>query len=310
MKIGVIGAGGVGGTFGAALHRAGNDVRFLARGRHLAAIRDRGLRIDGVRGPYTVTGARVSDRPGELGTVDVALLTVKMWDLGRAVRSMSPMLSPDTVLITVQNGIDAPWKVAAVVGEARVAAGSCFMNAEIAGPGMINQRSKNQRLVVSMLNGGPSPMLERFALTCHDADIEFELKSEPLEVLWEKFVQVVATSATTALLRRPIGTVRDDADSWNLLLNVMRETARVGRANGVKISPETVERRIAYVKTLPPDATASMATDLIHGRRLELRWLSGRVCELGRRYGIPTPANDFVQVALKPFELGAELSAA
>jgi 2-dehydropantoate 2-reductase len=207
-------------------------------------------------------------------------------------------------VVTLQNGVDAPRCVAAAIGDAHVAAGSCFVNAGLVEPGVIVQRNASQRIVAGMLNGTRSDVLERFGTACSTSDIEFALTHAPLDALWEKFIQLVPISATTALLRRPIGVVREDRESWNFFMQILNETVLVGRATGARIPSETVARRLAYVRELPYDATASMATDLMHGRRLELPWLSGRISELGRRYGIPTPANDFVVVALKPFVFG------
>lgn len=304
MRIAVIGAGGVGAPFGAALHRAGADVWFLARGKHLTAMRDTGLWITGARGDLHLSDVNATDQPTEIGPVAVALLAVKLWDVKKTTRALSPVIAPDTVVVTLQNGVDAPRRVAAAIGDAHVAAGSCFVNAGIVEPGVIVQRNTSQRIVAGMLNGARSEVLERFGTTCGTSDIDFTLTDTPLDALWEKFIQLVPISATTALLRRPIGVVREDRDSWNLFLQILNETVLVGRATGAHIPPEIVARRLAYVRELPYDATTSMATDLMHGRRLELPWLSCRISELGRRYGVPTPANDFVVVALKPFVFG------
>jgi 2-dehydropantoate 2-reductase len=310
VRIAVIGAGAVGGTFGAALHRSGQDVWFMARGQHLAAIRERGLRITGARGDSSFMTVKATDEPQEIGPVAVALLTVKLWDLEETVKALRPLIAPDTVLVTLQNGVDAPQHVAAAIGAGHVAAGACFVNAGIAEPGVIVQDTVAQRIVAGMLDGARSTTLERFGTACGKSGIEFELTHAPLDALWEKFVQLVPISAMTALLRCSIGTVRDDADSWNLFVQILGEAVLVGQATGAHIPPEVVDRRLAYVRSLPSDAMASMAKDLMQGRRLELPWLSGRVCELGRQYGISTPANDFVCVALKPFLSGKDSRAA
>jgi 2-dehydropantoate 2-reductase len=305
MRIAVIGAGGVGGTLGAALQHAGQDVRFLARGRHLQAMRERGLRITGARGDSRLERVHATDDPVAIGQAEIVLLAVKLWDVEPAARALGPLIAADTVVVTLQNGIDAPGQVGAAVGAAHVAAGTCFVNAGIAQPGMIVQTSVQQRIVAGTLTGTRSEALARFGVACAAAGIELVINDAPVSALWEKYVQLVPTSAMTALLRAPIGRVREDADSWRLFLQLLEETVQVGRAHGVEIPAAAVERRLAYVRDMPPDATASMATDLMRGRRLELPWLSGRVSELGRRHGVPTPANDFVWVALKPFVPGA-----
>lgn len=305
MKIAIIGAGGVGAPFGAALHRSGQDVVFVARGRHLAAMREHGLRITGARGEFLVR-VRATDQPAELGPVDVVLLTVKLWDVPQVAESLGSMVGPNSVVVTLQNGIDAPAQVQSVIGGKHVAAGACFVNAGISEPGVVEQRSESQKIVAGMLDRSGSGVLGDFADACASSSIDFELAVQPLEALWEKFAQLVPISATTALLRCSIGAVRDDVDSWRFFLQLLDETVAVGRATGVRLPLEAIERRLKYVKNMPHEATASMAKDLMSGRRLELPWLSGRVVQLGRKHGIATPANDFANIALKPFAMGAE----
>jgi 2-dehydropantoate 2-reductase len=249
---------------------------------------------------------QATDRPDAIGAADVVLLAVKLWDVESAARSLGPLIGADTVVVTLQNGVDAPEQVAAAIGAGHVAAGTCFVNGGIAEPGVILQASVQQRIVAGMLTGARSVVLELFGVACGAADIEFTLTRAPVDALWEKYVQFVPTSAVTALLRAPIGAVREDAESWRLFLRILEETVLVGRAAGANLPPESIERRLAYVRAMPYDATASMAKDLLQSRRLELPWLSGRVVELGRRYGVPTPANDFAWVALKPFVSGAD----
>jgi len=307
MKIAVVGAGGVGGALGAALHRAEEDVWFLARGPHLDAMRDHGLRVTGARGDYALIRVQATDQAREIGPAPMVLVAVKLWDLDDVLPTLWPLIAPDTVVITLQNGVDAHNQAASVFGAGHVAAGSCFVNAGISEPGVIVQRTESQRIEAGMLTGAHSAALERFAAACRRAEIEFSLSHAPVEMLWEKFIQLVPFSAMTALLRGPIGTVRDDYESWNFLLEIMDETVRVGRAAGARITDETVARRLACVRAMPYHAITSMATDLMRGRRLELPWLSGRISELGRQHGIATPANDFVCIALKPFACGTRL---
>lgn len=276
----------------------------MARGSHLVAIRRSGLRIRSVRGDQHLQNVNVTDQPGEIGPVEVVLLAVKLWDIKAALALVEPLLQPDTVVITLQNGVDAPYQVAKVTGPGHVAAGCCFVNAGIAEPGVIVQRSKAQKLIAGMLNGDDSPILNRFGVACGDSGIEFQFAPAPLEALWEKFVQLVPISAMTAFLRCSIGRVRDDEVSWEFFLRILEETVLVGRATGARIPSQVVAERLAYVRNMPYDSIASMATDLGQRRRLELPWLSGRVSELGRHYGIPTPSNDFILAALEPFANG------
>lgn len=304
MKIAIIGAGAVGGLFGATLHRSDQEVWFLARGPNLTAMRHRGLRVTGARGDFAPIQVNATDQPADIGPVSVALLTVKLWDIEEALKTIGPMIAPGTVVITLQNGVDAPLQVADAIGASRVAAGACFVNCGIQRPGWIVQRSETQKIVAGMFGGTSSAVLEHFAAACAASKIDFELTHTPLDVLWEKFIQLVPISAMTALRRTSLGAVRDDPESWNLFLQIFDEAVQAGRAADARIPPEVVTRRLEYIKNLPHEATSSMATDLMQGKRLELPWLSGRIAELGRRHGIPTPANDHVFGALGPFAMG------
>lgn len=304
LSVAVIGAGGVGGPFAAALFRAGHRISFVARGAHLDAIRAHGLKVEGVDGETLVKADLATAEPSEIGPVDLVLFTVKLWDVEEAAAQIRPLIGPATTVVPLQNGVDAPERVAAILGRGAVAAGTALVNGGIVGPGLVRQFSAAQAITVGELEGGRSPRLERLARILTEAGIKTEVAEDPAAVLWEKFVQLVPISATTALTRRPIGEVRDDPDTWRLFMDLLGETVAVGRAEGVAIPDEAIERRLAYVRGMPHQANASMAKDLAAGRRLELPWLGGKVQALGRRHGVATPANDFVGAALKLHVMG------
>jgi 2-dehydropantoate 2-reductase len=309
MRIAVIGAGGVGGGFGAALAKAGgprgDHVTFLARGAHLAAMRENGLRVEGDRGETLIHPVQATDDPAAIGPVDIVLFCVKLWDIERAGEQIKPLIGPDTGVIPLQNGIDAGDRLIPILGAAHVMAGTVAISATIARPGVIKQTGTFMSMAFGERDGRATPRAEAFLALCRTAGFSALLSDNIAVPIWQKFILLTAMSGGTAITRLPIGKLRDDPDVFSLFANVMRETEAVGRAEGVALPPDVVEKQIASVKSLPPGGVASMAVDLSRGNRLELPWLAGKVVALGRKHGIPTPANATIFAALKPYANGA-----
>jgi 2-dehydropantoate 2-reductase len=305
MRIAVIGAGGVGGTFGVALAQAGADVTFVARGAHLAAIRERGLRIEGGRGEALLRPAQATDDPASIGPVDLVLFCVKLWDVESAGAQIRPLVGPETGVIPLQNGIDASERLSPILGKRPVMGGVAQVSATIAEPGVIRQTGALQRLVFGELDGSRSPRGERFLALCQKAGFDATLTERIERALWEKFVLLVAMSSITGVARLPVGKLRDDPDLWGLYATVMGEVVAVGRARGVDVAPDLADKLLAAVKSFPATGMASMAVDLLRGNRIELPWLAGKAVELGRELGVPTPATAALYAALKPYVNGA-----
>ncbi len=305
MRIAVIGAGGVGGGFGAALAKAGGDVTFLARGAHLAAMREHGLRVEGDRGETLVKPVQATDDPASIGPVDIVLFCVKLWDVETAGEQIKSLIGPDTGVIPLQNGIDAGDRLIPILGEAHVMAGTVAISATIARPGVIRQTGTFMSMAFGERDGRPSPRGKQFLDQCRKAGFDAMLSDNIAVPIWQKFILLTAMSGCTAVTRLPIGKLRDDPDVFELFESVMRETAAVGRAEGVRLAAGEVEKQAALIKGLPPSGVASMAVDLSRGNRLELPWLAGKVVALGRKHGIPTPANAAIFAALKPYANGA-----
>lgn len=305
MRIAVIGAGGVGGVFGAALARAGADVTFVARGAHLEAIRARGLRVEGGRGETEVNPAQATDDPASIGPVDLVLFCVKLWDVERAGETIRPIVGAGTGVIPLQNGIDASARLAPILGDGAVMGGVAQVSAAIAEPGVIRQTGTLQRLVFGEMDGRASPRGERFLALCREAGFDATLTTEIERALWDKFVLLVAMSSVTAATRLPVGKLREDPDIWAMYESVMLEVAAVGRAHGVALPADLVDKRLADVRNFPAGAMASMAVDLVRGNRIELPWLAGKVVALGREHGVPTPVTGTLYATLKPYVNGA-----
>ncbi len=303
MKVCVVGAGGVGGLLAAVLRRAGVDVSLLVTERHLTAIRRNGLTLIAPSGRFNVEIQAELD-PHTIGACDVVVVTPKMWAVEAIAPTLRPLLGKDTVVIPVQNGIDAPGILAKALGWEHVVYGSASMNAAIEEPGVIRQRNPNHAITVAEAKGVESARLLKMKETFEAAGISVEIGADGPTLLWDKFIGLVANSSLCALLRSPMGVVQKDDDCWSLYTAVFNEVVAAGRAVGISIPVEKAEARLARARTSPPMVMPSMAVDLMAGNRLELPWLGGRVRDLGREHGIPTPANDFIWAALKPFLSG------
>lgn len=304
MRVAIMGSGGIGGPLGASLAQAGDDVTFIARGAHLDAIRRNGFRVEGERGTIHIHPANATANPAEIGVVDLVLFCVKLWDVEAAGEAIRPIVGPDTTVIPLQNGIDAPERLAAILGPRAVMGGVAMVGGNIAAPGVIRQTFPMQRIIFGEPGGGPSPRGERIHEHCVAAGFEGDLAADIALAMWEKFNLMVPFSGLSALTRLPVGLLRDDPDTWALFKSLMRETTAVGRARGLRLPPDIVETQLAMMRSGPPHHYASTATDLIRGKRLEVPWLTAKVVALGREHSVPTPANTFVYAALKPYVNG------
>jgi 2-dehydropantoate 2-reductase len=291
MRITVMGTGGVGGYFGARLAQGGCDVGFVARGDHLTALRERGLRVESELGNIHLSHVRASDDPVALGSADFVLICVKLWDTETAVRAVAPIVGPDTAVISFQNGVQKDDVIRRVLGERPVLGGVCYIGSKVLRPGVIGHTGTLQRLVFGEYDGSVSPRAEAFLEACHRARIVAEISSDIRRSLWEKFVFLVGVSAATTAMRATIGPIRANPKTRAFMLDVMREVVAVGRAHGVQLDEDFAENRLAFCDELPPEMTSSMHHDLEDDRRLEVAWLSGGVVELGKAVRIQTPLN-------------------
>lgn len=301
MKIAVIGAGGVGGPFGSALARGGNDVTFIARGAHLKAMRENGLRIDGALGSFHLQPTQATDNPGDVGPVDTVLVTVKLWDVETIGKLIGPLVGPTTAVVPLQNGIDAADTLKAALGPEPVMGGVALINAVIEAPGHIRQMGAFQRMLFGELDGSVSKRGEALLAACEASGLDAALSHDIVKDIWEKFVFLVGVSSLTAITRQTTGIVRADPDLRQALLQVMREVTAVGRATGVALDEDLPDRRLKMIDGQNPESMASMAVDLLRGNKLELPWLAGKVVELGRELRVPTPTTWLIWAALKPY---------
>jgi 2-dehydropantoate 2-reductase len=303
-----VGAGGVGGAFGAALARAGADVTFIARGAHLAAMKDKGLRIEGGRGETHLVPTRATDDPKTVGPVDYVLFCVKLWDVENAGAHIRPLIGPGTAVIPLQNGIDAPERLLPILGPQAVMGGVAQISASIVAPGVVRQVGTFMKMLFGELDGSRSARGEALLAMCGKAGFEAVLSDQIVTELWMKFILLATNASLLALIRQPIGKVRDDPDLQQQWVAAYNEVIAVGKARGVKLPADALDRMMAFNTGAPPAMKPSMALDLERGNRIELPWLGGKVVELGRQLGVPTPVHSLMYAALKPYAMGTPAS--
>ncbi len=277
MRIAVVGAGGVGGGFGAALAKAGADVTFIARGAHLAAMKRDGLKVQSPRGDTHLVPTQATDNAADIGTVDIVLFCVKLWDVESAGAAIKPLVAANTAVIPLQNGIDAAERLIPILGEKAVMGGVAQISASIVAPGVIQQVGTFMRMVFGELDGTRSKRAEAFLALCLKAGFDATLSDQILTELWMKFILLATNAGITAATRQPIGKLRDDADIRLVMTAALGEVFAVGRAKGVKLPADAVEKILDFIGHAPPAMKASMALDLERGNRLELPWLNGKV---------------------------------
>ncbi len=303
MRIAIIGAGGLGGYYGALLQGTGQDVTFLARGAHLAAMRERGLRIESAIAAPVALNVRATDRPDEVGPVDLVLFTVKSYDTKTAAALLPPLLGEETAVLTLQNGVDNVDLLIEAAGRAHVLGGLCYIVSDIASPGLIRHTGGPRLITFGELNGRITGRAMGILQALRATGVPVELSGQILIDMWEKYLFITAHGGMTALTRLPIGPIRETAETYEVYLTAAEEAAAVGRAHGVPIPPEQRDRIKRLVASLEANLYSSLYYDLVAGHRLELEALLGNVVRLGVRYSIPTPICSVLYAALRPFDV-------
>jgi 2-dehydropantoate 2-reductase len=303
MRIGVFGSGGVGGYFGGRLAEAGEDVRFIARGAHLAAMRERGLRVTSPAGDFVVRPVHASDDPSALGEVDVVLVAVKAWQVAEAADMIRPMLGAETFVVPLQNGIEAPDTLAAALGRNRVLGGLCRIIAYVEGPGHIRHAGVPPSVTFGELDALGSARAEALrAAFARARGVQAEVAPDVRAAMWEKFLFIAATSGVGALTRAPAGIIRSQPETRALLTQALTEIHAVALAQGIALPADAVNTTLTFVDSLPADGTMSMQRDVIDGRPSELEAQIGAVVRLGEARGVPVPLHRTIYAALLPLE--------
>jgi len=291
MRVAVMATGALGGYFGARLAQAGHEVRFVARGRQLEALRASGLRVESPLGDVHLPNVEATDDPGEIGTVDLVLFAVKLWDTLAAAEAIEPLLGRESAVVSFQNGVVKDDILAQTLGAEHVIGGVSYIAATIGEPGLIRHSGTLAKLVFGEYDGSLSPRVRQFRDACAESGIDAEISDRIEQAIWEKFVFLVGLSATTSLARSPIGPIRSHPRTRAFLHDAMEEVVQVARTLGVPLPAAYADERLAFADQLPAGMTSSMHHDLENGNRLEVAWLSGDVVERGARLGVATPCN-------------------
>jgi len=305
MRIAIFGTGGAGGYFGAQLARAGEEVVFIARGEHLKAIRQHGLRVDSTAGEMLISTANASDDPLTVGLVDVVLLGVKTWQVSDSANLMRPLIGPDTFVVPLQNGVEAASQLSAVLGASQVVGGLCGTFSWVASPGVIRNLAGSDFIKFGELDNRSSERCEHLRQAFERAGVKVEIPPDIEKALWEKLLLVAGHGGIGAVAQAPVGIVRSLPETRRLIEQCMREILAVGRARGVNLSDDAVKNALGFVDKAAPTATTSMYRDIAAGKPSELEAWTGAIVRLGKEAGVPTPLNEFIYNSLLPLELKA-----
>jgi len=306
MKIAIMGTGGVGGYYGGLLAQKGQEVTFIARGPHLQAIKEKGLHVKSVLGDFSVSPAHATDDPKEVGPVDLILFTTKTYQTDIAAQAIRPMIGKETVVLSLQNGIDAADRIGAHVGTEHLMGGATWLSAAIEAPGLIGQYSQFRRIVLGEFNGKMTTRLKTIYETLQATGTTMELSDHILKVLWTKFVFISSVSAIGSLTRVNFGEFRHVPEARVILTEAIGEVAAVAQARGVTLDQDVVGKTLEFIDHSAPTLKPSMQRDVEVGRPSELESLIGIVARLGEQNGVSTPVMRLAYAMLKPGDLKAQ----
>lgn len=305
MRIVVFGTGGVGGYFGGRLAEAGEDVTFIARGEHLQAIHKHGLRVGSVKGDFVIQPAQATDDPAQVGEVDVVLVSVKAWQIPEVAQAMRPLIGPETFVVPLQNGVEAPEQLAAVLGPEHVLGGLAKIFSFIVEPGCIHHIGGSASVTFGELDNRRSERAELLCAAFVRAGVSAEMPPDIHVALWEKFLLVVPFGGLGAVARAPIGTLRSLPETRRMLEQGMREILNVAQKRNIPLAEDVVAKSMTFIDAQLPSGTASLQRDIINGKPSELEAWTGAVVRLGQEVGVATPLHAFFYHSLLPLELRA-----
>jgi 2-dehydropantoate 2-reductase len=296
LRIAIIGTGGVGGYFGGLLAKSGEDVVFIARGAHLQAIKKNGLQIRSPKGDFTIKSV-ATDNPSEIDPVDLILFCVKGYDTEDAANQVKPLVSKDTTVISLQNGVEKEEILGSILGADHVMGGLCTLSAYIEAPGIINHEGL-ERLAFGEIDGRESVRGKQILEVFKSAGINASLSANIVAEEWEKFTFICAVGGLCTLTGLPVGPILRNEGTKQLYERTMAEIIEVARAKGVSLSDDVLQRLMSFSLGLNPDIRPSMYRDLMNERRIEIDILNGAVVRLGREFHVSTPTNDFIFACL------------
>lgn len=304
MKIAVIGTGGVGGYFGGRLAQNGNEVIFLARGEHLKAIRENGLKVKSIIGAFIIDPATATDNLNEIGKVDLVVLGVKAWQIKEIAKELKTLIRSNTVVMPLQNGILAAEELAVEIDPQNIIGGLCKIISKIESPGVINHYGIEPTILIGELDGRVSKRISAINEVLNNSGINSKIADDFQAELWKKFI-AICVSGLLAVTRSTYGVVRELKETRILMESVLSEIYKVSQKAGINLNHDIVEKTIAFIDTYPYDSTSSLTRDVWEGKPSEIDYQNGTVVKLGKQYGVATPINEFIYNCILPMEIKA-----
>ena len=306
MKIAIMGTGGVGGYYGGLLAQRGQDVTFIARGHHLQAIHEKGLRIKSVFGDFVVSPIQATDKPSEVGPVDLIIVATKTYHTDDAAQAIKSMVGSETVVMSLQNGVEAANRLGAVVGMEHMIGGTTWLSAAIEAPGIIGQYSQFRRIALGELNGQKTLRIQRIHDALSRSGATIELVEDINKVMWTKYVFIASVTAIGCLTRATFGEYRHVPEARAVLAAAMQEVKAVAQASGIMLDADIIDKTLAFLDGSAPGIKTSMQRDIEAGKVSELESMIGFVVLLGEKLKVPTPVMRFTYAMLKPGQIKAQ----
>jgi 2-dehydropantoate 2-reductase len=299
MRIAIFGAGGVGGYFGGRLALAGKDVTFIARGEHLRAMKESGLRVDSIDGNFLIQPAKATADPSQAGPMDLIVVAVKAWQVPEAAKAMKSMVGDGTTILPFENGVDAVAQLAAELDRDAVIGGLCKIVSFVVGPGHIRHAGFAPSIMFGELDNRRSERIEKILQTFTSAGLNASIPDDINVALWQKFLFIAAYSGVGALHRVPVGVVRTNPEARNQIVQAMEEIQTLAQARGINLPSDTIEKSLAGIDGLPENATSSMQRDIMEGKPSELESQTGAVVRMAKESKVEVPVNEFLYETLK-----------
>jgi 2-dehydropantoate 2-reductase len=304
MRIGIIGAGGVGGYFGGKLTCAGFDVTFISRGENLNALRENGLTVKSINGDFKIDWINATDRFSDLGAVDLILICVKAWQVKEIAQKLKSVVNENTIVIPLQNGVSAIDELKEHLNESNIAGGLCFIISKIESPGIINHFGVEPSIVFGENDNTKTERLNNIKEVFDKSGIESKISDDINADLWKKFI-TICVSGLLAVTKTTYGELRALKQTRKMMFDLLKEIYKLSRKAGVKIKSDFVDKTISLIDTYPYNSTSSLTRDVWEGKPSEIDYQNGTVVRLGHKYGVETPVNKFVYNCILPMELKA-----
>ncbi len=302
MHIVIFGAGGMGGYFGGRLTQAGENVTFIARGAHLEALLANGLKVESIAGNFSIKPVVATQDTTKVKDVDAVLVCVKNWQIPAAASAILPMLGPSTIVVPLENGVEAPDQLAEVLGKEHVLGGVCRIGSRIASPGVIQHTAIDPWVAFGEMDNSPSTRANALLQVFKHAGVRTEIPADIHVAMWDKFVFIAAGSGIGAVTRAPFGVFRSITGTRRMLEQAVEECYAVAIAQGVHLPENTIAKTMAFIDSLPYDTTSSMQRDILEGRPSELESQNGTIVRMGQKLNVPTTVNTFIYYSLLPQE--------